>query len=540
MKRTLSVLILISILALAIVSPALGSADDSVRVWIEYSQGRRAQVRQALAGAGAQFHYEFDSLQAFVVTLPANAMQRLSRNPNVLSVEVDAERTLVTPQRSSAPQSALGDTVDANGQTIPYGIDMVQARDIWDANRDGKVDKRAPTGAGRTVCIIDTGLHPGHEDIADVNLVGGVSQVDDDWAYDGAGHGTHVAGTVTAANNSLGVVGVTPGTVDLFVVKIFANDGLWVSKRHASDLLAAAYLCHDSGANIISMSLSGTSPQRVEEHGFDELYAAGVLSIAAASNDGIEDYHYPASYDSVISVAAIGEDEIVADFSQFNDQVELAAPGVRVLSTVSYYAEASVTVDGVGYSANHIEYAPYGSATGVLVDGGLCTSSGDWAGMVVLCERGEISFLDKVLNAQAGGGIAVAIYNNAPGNFWGTLGEEQKDPVVMAVSLSQEDGRWLVANKLGEEATVSSSITNPANGYESWDGTSMATPHVSGVAALIWSANPKWTNVQIREAMVVTAKDLGEEGRDNYYGYGLVQAYDALEYLPDCHPGNRP
>ena len=59
----------------------------------------------------------------------------------------------------------------------------------------------------------------------------------------------------------------------------------------------------------------------------------------------------------------------------------------------------------------------------------------------------------------------------------------------------------------------------------------MATPHVSGVAALIWSANPAWTNVEIREAMAVKALDLGEPGRDDYYGFGLVQAYDALQYL---------
>ena len=59
----------------------------------------------------------------------------------------------------------------------------------------------------------------------------------------------------------------------------------------------------------------------------------------------------------------------------------------------------------------------------------------------------------------------------------------------------------------------------------------MATPHVSGVAALLWSAKPHWTNVQIREAMDATALDLGEPGRDIAYGYGLVQAYDALQYL---------
>ena len=61
----------------------------------------------------------------------------------------------------------------------------------------------------------------------------------------------------------------------------------------------------------------------------------------------------------------------------------------------------------------------------------------------------------------------------------------------------------------------------------------MATPHVSGVAALIWSANPNWTNVEIREALDNTAMDLGDPGRDIHYGFGLVQAYDALQYLQD-------
>jgi subtilisin family serine protease len=64
----------------------------------------------------------------------------------------------------------------------------------------------------------------------------------------------------------------------------------------------------------------------------------------------------------------------------------------------------------------------------------------------------------------------------------------------------------------------------------------MATPHVAGVAALLWSANPNWTNAQIREAMDMTALDLGEEGRDIAFGYGLVQAHDALLYLLSTYP----
>ena len=107
------------------------------------------------------------------------------------------------------------------------------------------------------------------------------------------------------------------------------------------------------------------------------------------------------------------------------------------------------------------------------------------------------------------GGVAAVIYNNAPDLFSGTLGKE--GDWIVAISLSQEDGLAALAY-VGQEATVQSAEAIPGSGYEAWGGTSMATPHVSGVAALLWSANPEWTNVQIREAMVMTAMDLGDPG----------------------------
>ena len=219
-----------------------------------------------------------------------------------------------------------------------------------------------------------------------------------------------------------------------------------------------------------------------------------------------------------------------ADFSNFNDQVELSAPGVGVLSTVPYIENNSLTVGGITYSANHIEFSARGTASGALADGGLCTSAGTWAGKVVLCQRGDISFYDKVMNVQNGGGAAAVIYNNEPGSFLGTLGEGSSSTII-GISLSQEDGLALVAGSLGEVATVSSSYTAPASGYELYDGTSMATPHVSAVAALVWSSKPTATNAEVRAALQSSAMDLGTAGRDVYYGYGLVQAADAIEAL---------
>ncbi len=510
--RRLGMIILLILLVAVPLAATANQAPDPVRVYVEYAPGQRDAVRGALAQAGAQMHHEFTELNSYAVTLPEAALPGLQRNPNVVSVEAD-------PPRSLAGVSLSAQLETLTEQVVPYGVTAVQAPDVWAQGYDG---------ANRKVCIIDTGYSPTHEDLPD--NVDGISQIPgEEFTYDTNSHGSHVAGTIAAIDNEVGVIGVAPG-VDLFIVKIFDFNGLWVSKAHSSDLVAAAYACEEAGANIISMSLSGTQATGKEEQAFNAIYERGILSVGAASNDGIEEYHYPASYDSVISVAAVDINNVVADFSQFNDAVELAAPGVDVLSTVSYLATDELAVDGVTYAAHGIEFSPFGTASGVLVDGGLCTATGDWADMVVLCARGDISFYDKVMNVQNSGGVAAVIYNNEPGNFWGTLGEGNTSDIP-AISLSQEDGQFLVADKLGFNGDVTHLWEYPASGYEAWGGTSMATPHVSAVAALLWSANPSWTNEGIRLAMQETALDLGDPGRDVHYGFGLVQANDALNLL---------
>lgn len=542
MNKTLLTRSIILIIALLFVMGSITpvSSEPEIRVFVEYRVGQQAGVQNALKNAGAAFHYQFDELNSFVVSLPESALFGIRHNPNVISIEEDPIRELVR----NMPSETAAVTAESilPEQVVPYGVDMVQARDIWDANRDGKIDKKAPTGAGRTVCIIDTGLYTGHEDFMGVNITGGWSQTNDDpglWTLDGDGHGTHVAGTIVAQNNDYGVVGVTPGTASLYIVKIFGDDGLWVSKAHASDLIEAAFLCADNGANIISMSLSSTKKSGKEEQAFNKVYVQGILSVAAASNDGLPDYHYPASYDSVISVGALDENMVIADFSNFNDQVELAAPGVGVLSTIPYISENVVFVDGVNYLANHVEFASQGEISAPLGDGGYCIDeASDLTGMIALCKRGTVTFFEKVTNATARGAVGVIIYNNVPENDYFTLGDGNSSDLVV-VSLSGDDGEYLFANKLGYDATISANTYWNVSGYEAWGGTSMATPHVSAVAALIWSWNPTFTNVQIREAMNATAYDLGVEGRDVYYGYGLVQAYDAWVYLGGGKPGKK-
>ncbi|MBI4731940.1 MAG: S8 family serine peptidase [Chloroflexi bacterium] len=495
-----------------------GSPNGKVRVLVQFAPGAKNAMERALQGVGGEIHFAFDELDVFAVTLPEAALDGISHNPNVVLIEEDAPRYFVSTMPSSP------ETIQAlPPQTVPYGIDMVQARDVWDSNRDGVVDTRAPPGSSRKICIIDSGMYTAHEDLTGINVTG----YGTGWNSDGLGHGTHVAGTIAAMNDALGVVGVTPGTVNLYIVKVFGDIGEWI---YSSTLIDAANRCYNAGANIISMSLGGSRSVATERRGFDSLYSKGVLSIAAAGNDGTTAYNYPASYSSVMSVAALDSTKTWADFSQYNNQVEIAAPGVGVLSTIPYKEYNVLTVDGITYIGNQIEFAARGTVSGALVDGGLCDATGAWSGKVVLCARGSIDFYTKVMNVQNSGGAAAVIYNNAPGNFFGTLGDGNSS-TIPAISLSQEDGQYLVANKLGFPGTVESTRYWPVSNYEYYDGTSMSTPHVSAVAALVWSAMPTATNADIRNALTVTAEDLGAPGRDVYYGYGLVQAKAALDYL---------
>lgn len=523
--------------ALLLATAAYAAPDaPSGRVLIDYAPGAGAAVRDAVLADHGQVHYQFDRIGALAVSIDEATAAHLALHPGVLSMEPDAKRYL------AAKPLALNDETTA--QETPYGIERVQAPLVWAEGYEGE---------GVTVCIIDTGLYVdpdpgdgeayGHEDLDGHFVIGGLDQTDDSyWFYDGYGHGTHVAGTVTAADNEVGVVGVSPGKVSLFAVKIFGDDGLWT---YSSDLVAAAFACADNGADIINMSLSGSSGPNAERKAFDALYYEdGILSVAAASNDGRRQRVFPASYDSVISVAATDSDNVVADFSNQNQWVELAAPGVGVLSTVPLYVSDSwLLVGDDAYAGSPMEFAPYGTVTGELADGGLClptTEPGEWDGMVVVCERGDATFAEKVAHVIGGGGSATAIYDNEDAPlFLGTLGEPGE--WIPTLSLTRADGLDALPSA-GETATVvSAPFVAAGSSYEAWGGTSMATPHVAGVAALLWSARPNATNAEIRAAMTATALDLGEPGRDIAYGYGLVQAYDALQYLlQSTSPGQGP
>jgi serine protease len=224
------------------------------------------------------------------------------------------------------------------------------------------------------------------------------------WFQDGNGHGTHTAGTIGAiGSNSIGVVGVrnNPSVFRFHIGKGLSNEG----SGFESDIMQAVQGCVDNGARVVSMSLGGAGDSKTAKEFYKDMYDQGVLLIAAAGNDGNTGAMYPASYKYVMSVAAVDRNETRPDFSQCNINVEIAGPGVDVLSTIP-------------------------------------------------------------------------------------------------------DGRYAIAS-----------------------GTSMACPHVAGVAAEIWARFPDCTNNQIRNVLLRSAKPLGEYGCANTLGSGLVQSKDAFDLL---------
>jgi subtilisin family serine protease len=278
-----------------------------------------------------------------------------------------------------------------------------------------------------------------------------------------------------------------------------------------------------------------------------------VLSVAAAGNGGdgttcdmwadpgrpernackIE---YPSGYDSVLSVAAVDEQKQIAAFSQVNSKVEIAAPGVSVLSTVPTGSMVDVTLaTGLGtFDVVPMDNFPIPQApvSGMLQDCGLGATAADCgnaAGKMCLIERGGVTFAEKAVACETAGGVGAVVYQKAgeAGPVLGTLGDTHVE--IPVVGTDRATGLALKNGYLGTAATLTFAVSN--YNYDYFSGTSMATPHVSGVAALLRSRHPQCGPDDLEAAMLATAQDLGPRGRDNYYGSGLVQAKAADDYL---------
>jgi type VII secretion-associated serine protease mycosin len=312
------------------------------------------------------------------------AVAAAQERPGVLSVELDTRvRTMATPSSDDPYRSDQ------------WGLDRLKAEDVW-ARR---------SGAGVTVAVVDTGVEAGHPDLAGVVLPGtDLVTGTGDGGADGNGHGTHVAGIVGAvANNRLGVAGLAQG-VKILPVRVLDDTGAGFASAMAEGIVYAV----DHGASVINMSLGTPTASTATANAVRYAIGKNVTVVAAAGNSALDGnpVSYPAAYPDVIGVGASDAADQIASFSNHGSYVDLAAPGVDIVSTY----------------------------------------------------------------------------------------------------------------RLGAYAFAS--------------GTSMASPYVAAAAALLKAVDPARTPAQIAVALQTTATDLGGAGRDNYFGYGLIDPSAALAAVP--------
>ncbi|KIL50940.1 S8 family peptidase [Jeotgalibacillus campisalis] len=242
-------------------------------------------------------------------------------------------------------------------QSIPEGIKMIQAPDVWEEGAYGE---------GQIIAVIDTGCQTDHPDLAG-RIVGGCNFTTDfggdaENYSDNNGHGTHVAGTIAASMlEGEGIAGVAP-KAGLLILKVLTGSG---SGSYQGIVDAIHYAIDWRGPNdetvcAMSMSLGGPSD-------LPELYEAvkravdeGVAVVCAAGNEGdnrpdTDEYAYPGAYAEVIQIGAINFNREIAPFSNTNDEIDLVAPGVNIHST--YLDGQYANLSGTSMATPHVSGA---------------------------------------------------------------------------------------------------------------------------------------------------------------------------------------
>jgi subtilisin len=303
------------LLVFSLAGSAFAESPKMVKVIIGWDRNTGME-EQTVGRYGGKVNERYHLVSATPAEIPESQIAILRKTVGVAYVEIDA-------------------VVTALAETVPWGVTSVKADQVQSTNK----------GAGIKVAVIDTGIQLNHPDLSvagNVSFVSGVRTGNDD-----NGHGTHVAGTIAALNNGIGVIGVAP-EASLYAVKVLDNTG----SGYLSTVVSGIQWAVDNHMNIISMSLGSSSGSIVLQQACDQAYNAGILVVAAAGNSGLNSVGYPALYDSVLAVGAINSSNTRPSFSSTGSKVELAAPGVSIYST--YKGSAYATMSGTSMATPHV------------------------------------------------------------------------------------------------------------------------------------------------------------------------------------------
>jgi subtilisin len=304
LKRSLIIILNIGIFL--ILQGIAVSADKAYIVGFHEKPG--PSEKALIHGAKGIIKHTFNLIPAMAASLPEHAVANIKKNRKVAYVEEDGIYMAVEP--------LLGDEYADSWSTQHIGADTAHAS----GNK----------GAGIKIAVLDTGIDYNHEDLDD-NYIDGKDFVfgdddplDDSWNS----HGTHVAGIIAAEDNGFGVIGVAP-EAELYAAKVLDGGGFGL----ASWIIAGIeWAVNNKQVHIINLSIQGPYSLPLET-ACNNAYNAGVLLVAAAGNSYGGDVAYPAAYDSVIAVTGTDALDMRAYFSPIDSEVELAVPGLNILST---------------------------------------------------------------------------------------------------------------------------------------------------------------------------------------------------------------
>ena len=300
------------VLAASSDSPAPASVVPSEQILVRFKPGtslpEAAQVHRQLGGQAKE---TIPGIGVQVVAVPKGRAMSMAKTYSSNGRVAYAEPDFVV--------QAVGDPDDSYFAN-QWALTTIGAPQAWDVT----------TGSSNiNIAILDTGVDLDHPDLAD-KIVSNINFTNSPTVDDVDGHGTHVAGIAAAmTDNGIGVAGLGY-RANIMNVKVLGDTGAGSYSGLVSGIIWAV----DNGADIISMSLGGSSYSSTLENAVYYAWSNGVVVVAAAGNYGSTTPFYPAAHANCMAVSATNGWDAKADWSNYGDWVDVAAPGVIIYATL--------------------------------------------------------------------------------------------------------------------------------------------------------------------------------------------------------------
>ncbi|WNQ14337.1 S8 family peptidase [Paenibacillus aurantius] len=250
---------------------------------------------------------------------PLISPSKLARGRGIVTIEPDEKHALVHGLAEFASKPSAGSLHVSGRYWIPWGVKEIKAPSVWNRSKGNAV----------RIGVIDTGIDYNHPDLK-AAAIGGVNLVHRHLPpIDDNGHGTHIAGTIAAASERLGIIGVAPGA-HIYAVKAFDHNGT----AFVSDIVYGIDWCVRNRMNIINMSFGMKTPSKALQDAVKAAYRAGTIVVASSGNEGkLGEIDFPARFPCTIAVGATSRQKKIAPFSNRGRKVDLYAPGHKIVST---------------------------------------------------------------------------------------------------------------------------------------------------------------------------------------------------------------